>query len=188
MVINLINYPSGVIKKSTTKVISFSNRGMSLEDDLNTTNTYYRDKNIAIVYKKPTPIKVVSKNGNEITKAFFKEPSTTDYNGIYKGKYIDFEAKETTSKTSFPLSNIHKHQVAHLKRVLEQNGICFLIVRFTTLNKTFILFCEDFFQYINNNDRKSIPICYFEEKGYLIKEKLAPRVDYIDIVNKYGGI
>ena len=28
----------------------------------------------------------------------------------------------------------------------------------------------------------------FEEKGYLIKEKLAPRVDYIDIVNKYGGI
>lgn len=188
MVINLINYPSGVIKKSTTKVISFSNRGMSLEDDLNTTNTYYRDKNIAIVYKKPTPIQVVSKNGNEITKAFFKEPSTTDYNGIYKGKYIDFEAKETTSKTSFPLSNIHKHQVAHLKRVLEQNGICFLIVRFTTLNKTFILFCEDFFQYINNNDRKSIPICYFEEKGYLIKEKLAPRVDYIDIVNKYGGI
>lgn len=188
MVINLINYPSGVIKKSTTKVISFSNRGMSLEDDLNTTNTYYRDKNIAIIYKKPTPIQVVSKNGNEITKAFFKEPSTTDYNGIYKGKYIDFEAKETTSKTSFPLSNIHKHQVAHLKRVLEQNGICFLIVRFTTLNKTFILFCEDFFQYINNNDRKSIPICYFEEKGYLIKEKLAPRVDYIDIVNKYGGI
>lgn len=188
MVINLINYPSGVIKKSTTKVISFSNRGMSLEDDLNTTNTYYRDKNIAIVYKKPTPIQVVSKNGNEITKAFFKEPSTTDYNGIYKGKYIDFEAKETTSKTSFPLSNIHKHQVAHLKRVLEQNGICFLIVRFTTLNKTFILFCEDFFQYINSNDRKSIPICYFEEKGYLIKEKLAPRVDYIDIVNKYGGI
>ena len=161
---------------------------MSLEDDLNTTNTYYRDKNIAIVYKKPTPIQVVSKNGNEITKAFFKEPSTTDYNGIYKGKYIDFEAKETTSKTSFPLSNIHKHQVAHLKRVLEQNGICFLIVMFTTLNKTFILFCEDFFQYINNNDRKSIPICYFEEKGYLIKEKLAPRVDYIDIVNKYGGI
>ena len=188
MVINLINYPSGVIKKSTTKVISFSNRGMSLEDDLNTTNTYYRDKNIAIVYKKPTPIQVVSKNGNEITKAFFKEPSTTDYNGIYKGKYIDFEAKETTSKTSFPLSNIHKHQVEHLKRVLEQDGICFLIVRFTTLNKTFILFCEDFFQYINNNDRKSIPICYFEEKGYLIKEKLAPRVDYIDIVNKYGGI
>ena len=188
MVINLINYPSGVIKKSTTKVISFSNRGMSLEDDLNTTNTYYRDKNIAIIYKKPTPIQVVSKNGNEITKAFFKEPSTTDYNGIYKGKYIDFEAKETTSKTSFPLSNIHKHQVAHLKRVLEQNGICFLIVRFTTLNKTFILFCEDFFQYINNNDRKSIPICYFEEKGYLIKEKLSPRVDYIDIVNKYGGI
>ncbi len=188
MVINLINYPSGMIKKSTTKVISFSNRGMSLEDDLNTTNTYYRDKNIAIVYKKPTPIQVVSKNGNEITKAFFKEPSTTDYNGIYKGRYIDFEAKETTSKTSFPLSNIHKHQVEHLKRVLEQDGICFLIVRFTTLNKTFILFCEDFFQYINNNDRKSIPICYFEEKGYLIKEKLAPRVDYIDIVNKYGGI
>lgn len=159
-----------------------------MEDDLNATNIYYRDKNIAIVYKKPTPIQVVEKKGNEITKAFFKEPSTTDYNGIFMGKYIDFEAKETTSKTSFPLSNIHKHQIEHLKRVLDQNGICFLIVRFTTLNKTFILFCDDFFEYVKNNDRKSIPICYFEEKGHLIKEKLAPRVDYIDIVNKYGGI
>lgn len=187
-----MNYPN---KKSSynKKPVNYGNRGMTLEEDINISNRYYLENDIAIIYKKPTPIKVVKVDYNnrvntKIREAYYEIPSTTDYNGIYKGKYIDFEAKETTSKTSFPLSNIHKHQVAHLKRVLEQNGICFLIVRFTTLNKTFILFCEDFFQYINSNDRKSIPICYFEEKGYLIKEKLAPRVDYIDIVNKYGGI
>ena len=188
-----MNYPNGIKKDNINKNITYKNRGMNLENDLNITNNYYIENNIAFIYKKPTPITIskvdyTNKKDAVIKEGHFRIPSTTDYNGIYKGKYIDFEAKETTSKTSFPLSNIHKHQVAHLKRVLEQNGICFLIVRFTTLNKTFILFCEDFFQYINNNDRKSIPICYFEEKGYLIKEKLAPRVDYIDIVNKYGGI
>ena len=38
-----------------------------------------------------------------IKKAFFKEPSTLDYSGIYNGKYIEFDAKECHNKTSFPL-------------------------------------------------------------------------------------
>ena len=37
-----------------------ANRGMTLENDINETNKYYDLNNIAIIYKKPTPIKVVN--------------------------------------------------------------------------------------------------------------------------------
>ena len=114
---------------------------MSLEKDLNDTNNYYANINKAFIYKKPTPIQITkvdypSRAHAVIKEAFFKEPSTTDYNGLYKGKYIDFEAKETNSKTSFPLENIHKHQIKHLENIHNNNGLAFIIIRFNKLNKT----------------------------------------------------
>ncbi len=183
-----INYPGNIKKQEFSKVNNYGNRGMTLEDDLNDTNNYYLEKDIAVIYKKPTPIQVVSTNFEKITKAYFKQPSTTDYNGIYKGHYIDFEAKETTSKTSFPLSNIHKHQIIHLKRIIKHGGIGFLIVRFTKLNKTYFLFAKDFINYIEATNKKSVPIIFFEKSGYEITLKLNPRLDYLEIIDKYGGI
>lgn len=187
-----MKYPGG-IKLNTTKIIHYDNRGMNLEEDINITNKYYEENNIAFIYKKPTPIQVTkvdySKNNVIIKEAYFKEPSTTDYNGLYNGKYIDFEAKETDSKTSFPLKNIHKHQINHIKNIIENNGIGFLIVRFTKLNKTYLLLGTDLINFINNNDRKSIPIMFFEESAYLIEEKYMPRIDYLKIVDSiFGGI
>jgi len=187
-----MKYPSG-IKLNTTKNITYDNRGMNLEADINITNQYYIEKNIAFIYKKPTPIQVTkvdySKNNAIIKEAYFKEPSTTDYNGLYKGKYIDFEAKETESKTSFPLSNIHLHQIKHLENIINNYGIGFVIVRFNKLNKTFLLLGKDLISFISNNTRKSIPLNYFEEKAYLIEEKYIPRVDYLKIIDLlYGGI
>lgn len=176
------------------KQVFHNNRGMSLENDINISNEYYIDTKKAFIYKKPTPIKIVkvnypsktNKTGRiTIKEAYFESPSTTDYNGLYKGKYIDFEAKETNNKSYFPLENIHKHQIEHLRNIMENGGISFLIVRFTEYNKTFILFSNDFFNYIDNNARKSIPYEYFIEKGYEIKEKYSPRLDYLEIIEKY---
>lgn len=59
-------------------------------------------------------------------KSIYKVPSTTDYNGIYNGKYIDSEAKETNSTTSFSLNNIHKHQIEHMDSVVRHGGIALL--------------------------------------------------------------
>src|SRR5574344_1617077 len=113
-----MNYPNKKIVNNN-KQINYGNRGMCLEDDINISNKFYLENNIAVVYKKPTPIKVVKVDYNKrintvIKEAYYEIPSTTDYNGIYKGKYIDFEAKETKCKTSFALSNIHSHQINHL--------------------------------------------------------------------------
>lgn len=159
---------------------------MSLEADINQTNEYYNLHNITLVYKKPTPIQVVQVEypKNRIREAYFHEPSTLDYNGVYLGKYLEFDAKETQSKTSFPLSNIHKHQLEHIKKVLYHGGIAFLIVRFTVLDKTYLLLGEDLISFLNTYDRKSIPLEYFQQYGYFIEMKYAPRLDYIKIIDK----
>jgi len=60
-----------------------------------------------------------------------------------------------------------------------------LIIRFTLLDKTFLLFTKDFINYIDNNNRKSIPINYIEEKGYLIKNGFNPLIDYIKIIDNF---
>ena len=189
-----MNYPGGVKAKTKNNTfINYANRGMKLEDDLNITNNYYKDIDKAYIYKKPTPINVtkvdyVCRSNVTIKEAFFDTPSTTDYNGIYKGKYIDFEAKETNSSTSFPLINIHKHQLVHLENVRRHGGIAFIIVRFNHLNETYMLFQDDIKKFLDNNERKSIPIEYFKKYGYLIKDKFNPRIDYLEVIDNIGGI
>lgn len=165
---------------------TFANRGMSLENDINETNKYYIDYDIALIYKKPTPIRITKTNykNMRITDGFFESPSTLDYNGIYKGYYIEFDAKETKSTTSFPIDNIHKHQIEYIEKVIKHGGIVFLIIRFSVLNKDFLIKGKDLIKYINNNERKSIPLSYFEENTYKIDIKYAPRIDYIKIVDK----
>ena len=166
---------------------SHANRGMDLENDINNTNSYYLDNDIAIVYKKPTPIKVSKVNYNKnhtiITESFYEMPSTTDYNGIYKGKYIDFDAKEVKNSSSFALSNLHAHQLKHLKRVKEHGGISFLIVRFYKNNITYLIEIDEIIDYINSENRKSIPIDYFESKAHRIPDAYIPRVNYIKVID-----
>ena len=52
-----MNYPTGV-KKDYEKEVYHGNRGMALEDDINETNQYYLNNNIAVIHKKPTPISI----------------------------------------------------------------------------------------------------------------------------------
>lgn len=183
-----MNYPNGLNKKYVN-MINYGNRGMSLEDDLNITNQYYLENDIAVIYKKPTPITInhvdyPNRTDAVITNAKFKIPSTTDYNGIYKGKYIDFEAKETANKTSFPLANIHTHQIEHLRKIVKQGGIGFIIVKFSSLNRIFLLDAEELFNFLNNSNRKSIPIEYFISNGKEIKITLRPRIDYLKYIDR----
>ena len=184
-----MNYPTGIKKEISNKnkiTRNYKNLGMDLENDINSTNEYYISKKKAYIYKKPTPIKLVNvdyKKG-EIKEAYFERPSTTDYNGIYRGKYIDFEAKETVNKIGFPLVNIHKHQINHIRNIVNEKGICFLIVRFIKYNETYVLMAKDFLNYIDSNNKRIVPIEYFRKYGYKINDKFIPRVDYLEIIDK----
>ncbi len=174
-----INYPTKKIISSNQETI-YANRGMNLEHELNESNKYYKAHNIALIHKKPTPVQIVkvdypSRQKAVIREAYFQAPSTTDYNGIYKEKYIDFEAKEISSKTAFPLQNIHSHQIEHIKQVIDLGGIAFIIVKFTSLNKVFLLdgkITVEAYEKFQNNGVKSLSIKFFMEKGYEIYRKM----------------
>ena len=174
-----------MITLKNNKFTFYGNRGMTLEEDINITNEYYKEKHIALIYKKPIPIKVLKINSTKtrIQDAFYEKKSTLDYNGIYKEKYIEFDAKETNSKTSFPISNIHLHQIEHIKNVISYKGIAFLIIRFNLLNKTYLLEGEKLLDFLNIEKRKSIPISYFEKNCQEIKVKYSPRLDYLNIID-----
>lgn len=169
---------------------SYSNRGKTLEDELNETNEYYLSRNIAVIHKKPVPIQVVkvnypSRSAAVITEAYFRTPSTTDFNGVWRSKYIDFEAKETKSKTSFPLQNIHEHQIEHMKLVTEQNGIAFLIVRFSSLDQYFIVpydIIKSKWDRMKAGGRKSMTFAEFEKEGIKIEPGFMPRLDYLNVI------
>ncbi len=189
----MINYP--IKRKTQNKTNNRANLGMTLENDIQTTNQYYLINDIAVIHKKPTPIQVVgvsypARNKAKIIEAYYKTPSTTDFNGIYKGKYIDFDAKETNSKTSMPLKNIHLHQIQHLKQVASHGGIAFLIVHFKQYNEYYILPSQILFKYwVFQNDekkgRKSIPYQTFKDSCYPISFGYIPRLDYLKIIDQH---
>lgn len=195
----VFHYPNGkkfVAAKQPAKAgkqqqIIYSNRGMTLEADLNETNEYYLHNDIAVIHKKPTPVQIVDvhypkRSAAVIKEAYFKQASTTDYNGVYKGTYIDFEAKETKNKTSFPLQNFHEHQISHMEKVLNQQGFSFVILRFSSLEEIYLLEASHVIRYwrrMLEGGRKSITKEEIEQHAHLVPLGLQPRIDYLKIVD-----
>ncbi len=165
---------------------------MTLEEDINETNQYYLVHKTAVIHKKPTPVQIVdvhypTRSAAVIKEAYFKQPSTTDYNGVYKSRYIDFEAKETKNKTSFPLQNFHEHQINHMESVYLQDGITFVLLRFSLTEEVYLLpfqALKAFWDRMISGGRKSIRKEEIEEAGYKIPLGLHPRVDYLKIVHQ----
>lgn len=193
-----MNYPNGkkynpiASIKTPIKKVSYSNRGMTLEEDINATNQYYLECGKAVIHKKPTPVQIVQvdypkRSAAVIKEAYFKQASTTDYNGVYRGKYIDFEAKETKSLQSFPLNNFHEHQINHMRLVTEQRGICFVLIRFSSTDEIFFLLAEQLFTFwdrMKNGGRKSITKKELLAYSHGITLGFQPRIDYIKVIDR----
>ncbi|MEA5026352.1 MAG: Holliday junction resolvase RecU [Erysipelotrichaceae bacterium] len=187
----MVGYPTpkriAVADTKKADTTHYGKRGMSLEDDINATNAYYLDLQRAVIHKKPTPIQIVSvdyasRSTARITEAYFRKPSTTDYNGVYRGKAIDFEAKEIASLTAFPLKMLHKHQLTHLENVLRQGCIAFILIRFSSYQETYFVKARDLLD-LSTGERRSVPYVWFKTNAYLIPYSLTPPVNYLGIVD-----
>lgn len=184
-----MNYPKGTISTNQEikeKNVHFANRGMDFENTINSVNKFYDDSNRAIITKRPTPIHIVKVNYKDncrITDAYFEKQSTADYNGVYRGKYIDFECKETKSTTSFSFNNIGSHQIKHLKKVIKHGGIAFFLIYFISLGEVYLvdanIICDRYF-----GERRSITLKDIKKEGHLIEQGYAPRLNYLDVVDK----
>lgn len=199
----MVNYPKGVhrnqsaisnqmrVGKQTKRGLTFGKRGMALEEEINAANAYYLADHLAVIYKKPTPVTIVkvdypARSAAKITEAYFQKPSTTDYNGVYQGRYIDFDAKETKNKTVFPMKNVHEHQVRHLANVVSQGGIGFLLIKFTTLDQTYLYPAPELVSvWMQQEGRGSIQLDDFKKIAYLVKPSLNPSLDYLTAVDDY---
>ncbi len=198
----MINYPKGIRTNFSRKhsrrkrPIRYGRRGMALEAKINEANSYYLSNHLAVIHKKPTPITVVhvaypDRSMAKITEAYYVKPSTTDYNGVVNGHYIDFDAKETKNKTSLPMKNFHQHQITHLKSVLENGGIGFFILGFSTLKEYYIFPASKLIKIWRKSQlggNKSISYQEIVQNGKKINNKILPTLDYLPALKDFFKI
>ncbi len=165
-------------------------RGSTLEDMINHTNDLYREKKLALIQKIPTPITPVSidKTSRHITLAYFDQKSTVDYIGAIQGVPVCFDAKECAADT-FPLQNVHPHQVAFMREFEEQGGIAFLIIYFSQRDELYYLpffHLDAYWERMQQGGRKSFT---YEEmdKTWRIKSHRDILVHYLEPLSRDLG-
>ena len=160
-------------------------RGSTLEDLINRTNEFYEEQGLALIQKIPTPITPVriDKEHRHITLAYFDKISTVDFIGAVQGIPVCFDAKECAVDT-FPLQNVHEHQVRFMEKFEKQEGISFLLIFYTGHDQLYYMRFEElkkFWDRAQNGGRKSFrreelnPQFFMElQRGSLI-----PYLDYM---------
>lgn len=162
-------------------------RGSTLEEFINLTNEKYAEHGLALIQKVPTPITPINidKENHHITLAYFDQKSTVDYIGAVQGIPVCFDAKECHTDT-FPLQNIHSHQVQFMEMFEGQQGIAFLLIFYSHRNETYYLRFNKLMEFWNRakeGGRKSFR--YEElEPGYFLSSRGGVLVPYLDAVQK----
>ena len=74
-----------------------------------------------------------------------------------------------------------------MKAIVNQGGICFIIIRFATYDETYFLEAKKLFQFWNdklNNGKKSISYEKIQQESFLIPFHFQKRIDYLSIIDK----
>ncbi len=163
-----------------------SNMGMDFENDISKCCDFYREKGIADIYKRPTPIKIVKMSKSKpgmIEEAYFEAKSTTDYVGIYKGKYIDFECKETIHD-AVPYHMIREQQYRHLEFILSLGGIGFFLVSFKSHQEVYLMKASLILEEIKKKNHPGFKREFFQEHGILVERSYLPPYHLIEAIEK----
>ena len=178
-----------------TKHRSGALKGSLFEEMINETNELYREQELALVQKIPTPIIPMRQDRKRhvITLAFFEQKSTVDYIGVACGSPVCFDAKECIYK-SYPLRNIPQHQIRYMDDFQKQGGVAFLLIcRKENEGDTFYYvpfrFIQAFLHRAQNGGRKSISFDELDPKWAFTKTDQFP-VPYLDMIalDLSGGI
>jgi recombination protein U len=162
-------------------------RGSTLEEYINLTNEKYLENGLALIQKVPTPITPINidKETRHITLAYFDQKSTVDYIGAVQGIPVCFDAKECNSDT-FPLQNIHEHQVAFMENFEQQGGVSFFLLSYTKRDEFYYLRFRklmEFWQRAEEGGRKSFRYEELESEFFLPKGR-GVLVPYLDALQK----
>ena len=162
-------------------------RGSTLEDLINRTNEKYLENGLALIQKIPTPITPINidKQSRHITLAYFDKKSTVDYIGAVQGIPVCFDAKECNNDT-FPLANIHEHQVTFMRQFEEQDGIAFILISFTHRAESYYLRFEDLLHFWNRAKEGGRKSFRYDElnQNYFLPNVSGVLVPYLNMLQK----
>ncbi|OTY15459.1 Holliday junction resolvase RecU [Bacillus mycoides] len=172
--------------------MGLGNRGMHFEKVINLANEMYQRGGVALINKRPTPMKVLKSKGGRVLNGFYEAKSTVDYDGVYKGRAIAFEAKSTENATRFDLKNIAQHQLDYLEKAEKMGAICFFLIEFSKDKSVFVVPLSAIRCYIRMSQqpkgKKSIPRADFDIYGYLVDQTDRAPVDYLQYIDETGLI
>ena len=162
-------------------------RGSTLEDMINRTIEKYQENNLALIQKIPTPITPINidQETRHITLAYFEQKSTVDYIGAVQGIPVCFDAKECNNDT-FPLANIHEHQVTFMRQFEEQDGIAFILISFTHRDEFYYLRFADLMQFWNRAKEGGRKSFRYDElnPNYFLPNVSGVLVPYLNMLQK----
>ena len=162
-------------------------RGSALEELINRTNETYSGNQLALIQKIPTPITPINidKASRHITLAYFDQKSTVDYIGAVQGIPVCFDAKECHTDT-FPLQNIHEHQVEFMQKFEKQGGIAFFLIYYTHKDLMYYLPLEMLLYFWNRAKEGGRKSFRYEElnPAYIIPKKGGVLVPYLEAMKK----
>jgi len=136
-------------------------RGKELEKRINKVNLTYRKGHLAVIYNLPLPIQITALGPVPIS-------TPTDYIGSVapNGKAVAFDAKETQNPKSFPLKNIHDHQLNFLTYFEQTGAKSGFLIWFKQVDKDIAFWTPATFvgDFIETKTRKSIPYSKFKKE------------------------